>query len=82
MAEKQQPREFGFSRGEIVCIAFMEHIRDTAASTGIDLGTKTNEVIAFGKIGVTCRSIRTYLSDPAVVNMFQYKIEIMFQEMY
>ena len=58
----------------------MEHLRDIAVQKGIELGTRTNEVVAFGKIGVTCKTLNSYIADPAVINMFDYEVEIMLQE--
>ena len=67
--------------GEQVCLAFMEHLKGTASGVGIEIGSRTNEVVAFGKMGVTCKTFRAYLKDPVVANTFDYEIETMLSEL-
>lgn len=69
-----------WTKGERACLAFLEHLKRTAVHYGIELGTRTNEVIAYGKIGLTCKSFRPYVKDPEVVNVFSYEVEIFLQE--
>lgn len=71
-----------WTTGERVCLTFLEHLKCIAVVHGIELGTRTNEVIAYGKIGVTCKAFTPYIRDPAVVNIFSYEVEIFLQELY
>ena len=71
-----------WTKGERVCFTFLEHLKSTAVLYGIELGTRTNEVIAYGKIGVTCKAFRPYIKDPVVVNIFSYEVEIFLQELH
>ena len=60
----------------------MERLRDVAIIDGIEIGTRTNEVVAYGKIGVTCRAFLKFIRNPAVVNVFSFDTELMIQEMF
>ena len=48
----------GWTRGERVYLAFLEHIWDSAVQSRIDIGERTHKVILCGKLGVTCRCFR------------------------
>jgi len=70
-----------WTHGERVCLAFLKHIRATAVQSRIHVGDRTNEVISFGKLGMTCRRFRNIVRDPIVANMFAYEVEMMYMDL-
>ena len=77
MAEQQPSQsDIGWSKGEIVCLIFMEKMRKWASETKVEWGMKLEQIIAFNKIGCTCKHFRAFLKDPAVVDdKFDYYME-------
>ena len=71
--------ESRWSKGEEVCLVFLHHVRDSpdrALKNPPELGERTNEVLAYGRIGLTCRTFQEFIQDPIVGQSFAYDIEI------
>ena len=71
-----------WSKGKLVCLVFLEHVRDRTLEDEVNLGERTNEILAYGKIGCTCREFRPFISDAAVIKKFHYEIEVMLSDLY
>ena len=44
--------------GEQVCLAFIEHLKGTASRIGIEIDSRTNEVVAYRKLGCDLQDIQ------------------------
>lgn len=66
-----------WSKGHLVCLDFLEHVSERTMSREVDIGERTTEILAYRKMGCTCREFRPYINDVAVRNKFHYEIEAM-----
>ena len=66
-----------WSVGERVCLVFMEHIGKYATENEAVWGEKSEQIVAFGKLGCCCKIFREYMNDPAVRRKFDYELESM-----
>ncbi|KAG0596088.1 hypothetical protein M758_UG223300 [Ceratodon purpureus] len=68
--------ESQWSKGEEVCRIYLEHVRERGVLSPLELGERNKEVLAYGRIGVTCRTFRPFVYDPAIKHNFVYDLEI------
>lgn len=61
--------------GELVCLVYLEHLRDVAILEKPIWGDRSNEIVAFGKIGCTCRKFKVFLDDPVVRQLMDFELE-------
>ena len=60
--------DIGWTKEETVCHVFMENLQKWAAETKVEWGMKSEQIVAYGKIGCTCKVFREYLKDPAMTH--------------
>ena len=63
-----------WSTRELVCLVFLENFREIAMQTKLVWGDRSNEVVAFGKLGLTCRNFRAFIDDPVVPQIMDFYI--------
>ena len=71
-----------WSEGQVVCLVFLEHVRARALEREIEFGERTNEILAYGKIGCTCGDFRPFIREAAIISKFDYEIEAMLLDPY
>ncbi|KAG0573865.1 hypothetical protein KC19_VG216400 [Ceratodon purpureus] len=70
-----------WSTGELVCLIFLQNFSEIAMQTKLTWGDRSNEVVAFGKLGLTCRSLRAFIEDPMVPQIMDFYIESMLADL-